>query len=322
MPERPSESIFWIEVDKIKPNPFQPRHEFNEDRLRDLADSIRQYGVLQPLVVTRKEFSREDGSIYSEYELIAGERRWRASQLAGISAVPAIIKSGEQTDKMKLELAIIENLQREDLNPVERARAFDKLANEFGLRHQDIAKRVGKSRVYVTNTMRILNLPEEMVSALNAGEINEGHTRPILMLIDRPEEQQTLFKEIIAKRMSVREAESIARKIAYERIRNKSYLPDPAIAEMETKLTEELGTRVQIEKKQVGGKVTIDFITTDDLHQILDLLSKNNPVKSLDHGAPTAEEMVEVANDLPKDEILTQTDLDDPDLYSLKDFSL
>ena len=322
MPERPSESIFWIEVDKIKPNPFQPRHEFNEDRLRDLADSIRQYGVLQPLVVTRKEFSREDGSIYSEYELIAGERRWRASQLAGISAVPAIIKSGEQTDKMKLELAIIENLQREDLNPVERARAFDKLANEFGLRHQDIAKRVGKSRVYVTNTMRILNLPEEMVNALNAGEINEGHTRPILMLIDRPEEQQTLFKEIIAKRMSVREAENVARKIAYERIRNKSYLPDPAIAEMETKLTEELGTRVQIEKKQVGGKVVIDFITTDDLHQILDLLSKTHGVKSAGHGAPTAEEMVEVANDLPKDEVLTQSDLDDPDLYSLKDFTV
>ena len=149
------------------------------------------------------------------------------------------------------------------------------------------------------------------------------------MLIDRPEEQKTLFKEIIAKRMSVREAESIARKIAYERIRNKSYLPDPAIAEMETKLTEELGTRVQIEKKQVGGKVVIDFITTDDLHQILDLLSKNHPVKSTDHGAqPNSndpilqENFVEVANDLPKDEILTQNDLDDPDLYSLKDFSL
>ncbi|MEK7587136.1 MAG: ParB/RepB/Spo0J family partition protein [Patescibacteria group bacterium] len=324
MSERANESIFWIEVDKIKPNPFQPRHDFNEDRLRDLADSIRQYGVLQPLVVTRKEFTREDGSLYSEYELIAGERRWRASQLAGISQVPAIIRSGEQTDKMKLELAIIENLQREDLNPVERARAFDKLANEFGLKHHDIAKRVGKSRVYVTNTMRILNLPEEMVAALNAGEINEGHTRPILMLIDRPEEQKTLFKEIMQKRMSVREAEAIARKIAYERIRNKSYLPDPVIAEMESKLTEELGTRVQIEKKQVGGKVVIDFITTDDLHQILDLLSKQGPVKSVDILANELVNSVEAEQeiDLPKDEILTQTDLDDPDLYSLKDFSL
>ena len=324
MSERANESIFWIEVDKIKPNPFQPRHDFNEDRLRDLADSIRQYGVLQPLVVTRKEFTREDGSLYSEYELIAGERRWRASQLAGISQVPAIIRSGEQTDKMKLELAIIENLQREDLNPVERARAFDKLANEFGLKHHDIAKRGGKSRVYVTNTMRILNLPEEMVAALNAGEINEGHTRPILMLIDRPEEQKTLFKEIMQKRMSVREAEAIARKIAYERIRNKSYLPDPVIAEMESKLTEELGTRVQIEKKQVGGKVVIDFITTDDLHQILDLLSKQGPVKSVDILANELVNSVEAEQeiDLPKDEILTQNDLDDPDLYSLKDFSL
>ena len=312
----PSESIFWIEVDKIKPNPFQPRREFNEDRLRDLSDSIRQYGVLQPLVVTRNEIVREDGSIYSEYELIAGERRWRASKLAGIAQVPAVIRSGEQTDKMKLELAIIENLQREDLNPVERARAFDKLANEFSLRHQDIAKRVGKSRVYVTNTMRILNLPEEMVAALSAGEINEGHTRPILMLIDRPEEQKTLFQEIMQKRMSVREAENVARKIAYERIRNKSYLPDPAIAEMETKLTEELGTRVQIEKKQVGGKVVIDFITTDDLHLILDLLSKKPPVAILAEGEPNPEDLI------LKDNSFTQKDLDDPDLYSLKDFTV
>lgn len=299
MLERVNESIFLIEVDKIKPNPFQPRREFDEARLRDLADSIRQYGVLQPLVVTRQEVYREDGSIFVEYELIAGERRLRASRLAGISQVPAVIRGGEETDKMKLELAIIENLQREDLNPVERARAFEKLAHEFRLTHQDIAKRVGKSRVYVTNTIRILNLPEEMVEAIVAGQINEGHTRPILMLIDRPEEQKTLFREIVQKRMTVREAESIARKIAYERVRNKVYLMDPAIAELETKLTAELGTRVQIEKKQVGGKVVIDFFNNDDLHQILDLLSKNNR------------------------EVVAQPSLpDDEALYSIKDFSL
>ena len=322
---RTEDSIFWIEVDKIKPNPFQPRREFHEDRLRDLADSIRQYGVLQPLVVTRQEVAREDGSLYTEYELIAGERRWRASKLAGVNQVPALIRSGEETDKMKLEMAIIENLQGEDLNAVERAYAFRKLVNEFRLTHQDVAKRVGKSRVYVTNTIRILNLPAEMIEALTNGSINEGHTRPILMLIDRPEEQKTLFKEIMTKRMTVREAENVARKIAYERIRNKSYLPDPAIAEMETKLTEELGTRVQIEKKQVGGKVVIDFITTDDLHQILDLLSKKQMLAALPSDIPNADDPTlqeGFVNDLPKDEVLTQSDLDDPDLYSLKDFTV
>lgn len=296
-------------MDKIKPNPFQPRREFNEDRLRDLSDSIRQYGVLQPLVVTRQELQREDGSIYTEYELIAGERRWRASKLAGISQVPAVIRSGEQTDKMKLEMAIIENLQREDLNPVERARAFHQLVNEFGLKHHDIAKRVGKSRVYVSNTIRILNLPEEMIQAIVAGELSEGHTRPILMLIDRPEEQRTLFQEILQKRMTVRESESIARKIAYERVRNKAYIMDPAIAELEHKLTEELGTRVQIEKKQVGGKVVIDFFTNDDLHQILDLLRyKNNK-----DNEPIVEIPTPTAEAAPPD---------DDQLYSLKDFTI
>ncbi len=300
MPERYNESIFWIETDKIKPNPLQPRREFNEDRLRDLADSIRQYGVLQPLVVTRQEIQREDGSLYAEYELIAGERRLRASKLAGVAQVPVVIRSGEETDKMKLEIAIIENLQRENLNPVERARAFDRLANEFSLKHHEIAKQVGKSRVYVSNTIRILNLPEDMINAIVAGEINEGHTRPILMLIDRPEEQRTLFKEIIAKRMTVREAEAIARKIAYERVRNKAYIMDPAIAELETKLTEQLGTRVQIEKKQIGGKVVIDFLSNDDLHLILDLLSQKPPAP-LGDIAPASGEA---------------------DLYSIKDFTV
>ena len=121
------DSIFWIEVDKIKPNPFQPRKEFDDEQLRSLANSIRQYGVLQPLVVTRKEVHREDGSMYAEYELISGERRLRASKLAGLLQVPAVIRDGEQSDRMKLELAIIENLQREDLNAIDRARSFKQL---------------------------------------------------------------------------------------------------------------------------------------------------------------------------------------------------
>ncbi|MEX0910212.1 MAG: ParB/RepB/Spo0J family partition protein, partial [Candidatus Paceibacterota bacterium] len=166
-------SIFWIEVDKIKPNPYQPRQEFDDDKIKDLAESIRQYGVLQPLVVTRKEMERTDGGLYTQYELIAGERRLRASKVAGIYQVPAIIRTGEQTDKMKLEMAIIENLQREDLNPLDRAEAFMKLVKEFNLKHAEVAKKVGKSREYVSISLRILALPQDILDALVARKISE-----------------------------------------------------------------------------------------------------------------------------------------------------
>lgn len=267
-------AIFHIEVDKIKPNPYQPRKEFDEGALRELADSIRMYGVLQPLVVTRREFEKEDGGIGVDYELIAGERRLRASKIAGLIQVPAVIRAMEDDSRMKLELAIIENLQREDLNPVDRAVAFKKLADEFGFKHNDIAKKVGKSRVYVSNTMRLLALPEEILGALSEGKISEGHTRPLLMLDDRPQEQVTLFKEITFKKMSVREAEGVARRIAYDRVRKHTL--DPEMVEMEEKLTEALGTRVRIDRKDVGGKITIDFFSNDDIRFILTALRKES----------------------------------------------
>src|SRR5580692_11140034 len=168
------DSIFWVEVDRIKPNPFQPRKTFDEAALASLAESIRSYGVLQPLTVTRKEIEKPDEGIAVEYELIAGERRLRASKLAGLREVPVVIRTAEDSDRVKLEIAIIENLQREDLNAVDRALAFQRLASEFGLKHLDIGKRVGKSREYVSNTLRILSLPKEMQEALSVGEISEG----------------------------------------------------------------------------------------------------------------------------------------------------
>src|SRR3989338_4225915 len=150
------DSIYCVEVDRIKPNPFQPLRTFDEAALLSLAESIRQYGVLQPLTVTRKEIERPGEGILVEYELIAGERRLRAAKLAGVASVPVVIRNGEDDDRMKLEIAIIENLQREDLNPIDRAKAFNRLYKEFGLKHTEIGKRVGKSREYVSNTMRIL----------------------------------------------------------------------------------------------------------------------------------------------------------------------
>jgi ParB family chromosome partitioning protein len=266
-------AVFFIEVEKIRPNPFQPRQEFDEAKLRDLADSIRMYGILQPLVVTRKEFQKDDGGIGVEYELIAGERRLRASKLAGLREVPALIRAKEDDDRVKLELAIIENLQREDLNPIDKARSFQKLAQEFKLKHNEIAQKVGKSREYVSNTIRLLALPEEILEALGQGKISEGHTRPLLMLNDRPEEQNVLFKEIVLKKLTVRDAEKIARGIAQEKVRKigKTFAPD--IYAMEQKASDALGTRVYIEPKEVGGRIRIDYFNEEDLKNILALIN-------------------------------------------------
>lgn len=275
-----NDAIFWVEVEKITPNPYQPRREFDEAQLRSLADSIRQYGVLQALVVTRKEVPKEDGGLAVEYELIAGERRLRASKLAGLSQVPVLIKTGgDTTDLTKLELAIIENIQREDLNPVDRARAFERLVNDFGFKHTEIAEKVGKSREYVSNSLRLLALPNDILDAISMGKISEGHARPLMMLGDRPEEQQTLFKEIMFKKLTVREAEAIGRRIAYDKIRKKGAVLDPETQEMEEKLTETLGTRVSIEKRENGGKILIDYFSNEDLRSILELL-KSNQTKS------------------------------------------
>ena len=289
-------SIFWIEVEKIKPNPFQPRIEFDEARLNDLALSIRQYGVLQPLVVTRREFEKPEGGLAVEYELISGERRLRASKIAGLTQVPAIIKTGENDNKLKLELAIIENLQREDLNPVDRAKAFKKLADEFGLKHAEIGQKVGKSREYVSNSIRLLMMPEEMQIALSEGKISEGHTRPLLMLIDRPEEQLVLFKEIMLKRMTVRETEGIARRIAFVKIRKHDKVIAPDIVEMEEKLTEALGTRVSIEAKEKGGKIHIDYFNESDLRNILERIKESFEEKMKELKAVSAEQKDDISN--------------------------
>lgn len=266
-----SDSIFWVETERINPNPYQPRKEFNEHALADLADSVRQYGVLQPLVVTRREYEKEDGGLAVEYELIAGERRLRASRLAKLQQVPVIIRD-EEDGKVKLELAIIENLQREDLNPIDRARAFFRLAEEFALTHAQIGKKMGKSREYVSNSLRLLQLPQEIMEGLQAQRISEGHARTLMMLNDRPNEQSTLFKEIVYKKMSVRESERIARSIAKDKVRKHDAPKDPQIEAYQKQLAEQLGTRVQIEPGEVGGKIVIDFFSQDDIQTILSLL--------------------------------------------------
>lgn len=266
------DSVFWIDIEKIKPNPYQPRREFNQDSLKALSDSIRQYGVLQPLVVTRTEVEKPDGGLESVYELIAGERRLRASKLAGLKQLPVVIRTGE-TSLTKLELAIIENLQREDLNAIDRAKALAQLIEQFGISHAETAAKIGKSREYVSNSLRLLQLPEHMQQAVVNREISEGHARALLALTDHPQQQETLLKEIVLKKISVRAAESIARSIAQERVR-AHHKKTPEMAELEKSLTETLGTRVIIEAHAEGGRLVIDFFSPDELTHLAAALTQ------------------------------------------------
>lgn len=348
-PRLENNAVFWIETDKIKPNPYQPRRDFDENALRDLSESIRQYGILQPLVVSRKEIDNDDGGFLTEYELIAGERRLRASKLAGLRQIPVIIRIGDD-NQTKLELAIIENLQREDLNPIDRAKAFNQLIKEFSFKPIEVAKKMGKSREYVANSIRLLMLPEEVQLALREGKISEGHTRPLLMLTDKPDEQMTLFREMQIRKMTVREAENLARKVAQDKVRKKQYVKDPNILEIETTLAEKLGTRVHIAKRDVGGVIEIDFFSFDDLDLIaeqvkmLRITKKGLSVKQKLHNAASAMGLVhtvaestpmqidsqkssdDITEDLLDDrspaEVKTDENSLDEDLYNIKNFTI
>jgi ParB family chromosome partitioning protein len=246
---------------------------------------------------------------------------------------------------MKLELAIIENVQREDLNPVERARSFARLVEEFKLTHAQIGQKVGKSREYVSNSLRLLLMPQEFLDALSEGKINEGHTRPLLMLSSRKEEQMTLFKEIMYRKISVREAERIARRIATDKARKKELLPTPELMEIEKHLQEKLGTRVHIQQGEVGGKITIDYFSNDDLDVIVDVLGKAQARGTTEEnfkafiatkeGTPVSEnisselvpeeraekEEIALLDDRNKEEV-KESEEDVDSLYNIKNFSL
>lgn len=322
------DSIFWVAVDRIEPNPYQPRLEFDEERLKALAESIRQYGVLQPLVVTRKEVEKQDGGIQSAYELIAGERRLRASKLAGLKEVPVVIRAGEQSDKMKLELAIIENLQREDLNAIDRAKALAQLVETFGLSHAEVGAKIGRSREYVSNSIRLLLLPEAIQHAVVGKELSEGHARALLMLNDKPEERDTLFKEIVLKKTSVRMVEQMARRLAQDKIRKHDKTPE--MMALEKSLTETLGTRVLIENRPNGGRLLIEFFSPDDLSHIAAMLATREAAllaeaeqPIADPSEPTPSEPVEEAPILPSAAENPQPPAQpEEDLYSVRNFTV
>lgn len=257
--------IFHIEADKIKPNPFQPRRNFDEESLKELAGSIREFGVLHPLSVTKIETPSEFGTSV-EYQLIAGERRLIAAKMVGLERVPAIIRS-VPTDRERLEISIIENIQREDLSPIETARAYAKLQDTFSLTQREIATRVGKSREVVANAIRLLNLPSHIQEAVGRKQINESQARLLLMVSDL-KEQQNVFEDLIHNNLSVRELRS--------RIQvNKSPAPaeapqiDPETEQLEEWLREVLGTKVKLQKEGGGGKLIVNFYSQEELQAIL-----------------------------------------------------
>ena len=246
-----------FDITRIEANPYQPRMHIKPEDLIELADSIREHGVIQPLIVTKDEKS-------DKYFLIAGERRFRASQLAGLKKVPVVIK--ESSPQEMLELALIENIQREDLNAVEEATAFRQLQDEFGLKQSDIAKKVGLSRVAVTNKIRILGLPEGVKEAILNGKITEGHARALLGLSDK--DSIVAAMDIVIKReLSVRDTEAMVRKINYGRgtTRNKLKRLDQETEDIANRIAKKLGVQAKIIPLSRGGKITIRFASKTEL---------------------------------------------------------
>lgn len=267
--ERENSSTAEILIDQITYNPYQPRKSLDDERFQELVRSIGMHGILQPIVVR----INDDGG----YELVAGERRLRAAASAGMSRIPAVIK--EFTNEQSLEVALIENLQREDLNPLEAAMAYKRLSDEFGLTQDDIAFRIGKSRPSITNTLRLLNLPEDIRQSLAGGEITEGHARALLSITDASR-QRDVWKRVVVKQLSVRDTEQICREPAPSNVSRETLLTtkpqpverDPNLLEVEDQLRRLFGTRVTISMGRDKGKVEIEFYSEDDLTRILSLL--------------------------------------------------
>jgi len=257
-----------VPVNAIHPNPWQPRTHFDEQELEALAQSIREHGVLQPVLVSQLP----DGS----FQLITGERRWRAVQLAGMPTVPAMVK--EATPQASLELALVENIQRRDLNPLEEAHAFRQLIDEHGLTQEALGQRIGKSRVAITNTLRLLHLPEPVRQALANGSITEGHARAILMANSEPQRLR-LLERVLADHLSVRDTEAQARQMNASRLRPTDVRPDPDVERLEDAFRQALGTRVRLVRGRRGGRLVIHFFSDEELQGIYEVITRTDAAR-------------------------------------------
>lgn len=257
-----------LNINRIEPNKNQPRKEFNEDALQELADSIKQFGVIEPLVVVKRK---------GYYELIAGERRWRAARLAGLKEVPVVIK--DYDDQQIVEIALIENIQREDLNPIEEAHAYERLIQEFNLTQDEVAERVSKSRTTVTNALRLLKLTEKVQQMLIDDMLSTGHVRALITIAD-PQLQYETAMYIFDKKLSVRETESYVKKLLNKKPKEKtSEKEDPELSflykAIENRLKESLGTKTTIKARtKDSGKIEIEYYSQEDLERITQLLAQ------------------------------------------------
>ncbi len=263
-----SPGVRLVPVTRITPNPRQPRHSLDPAGLEELAASIREHGLIQPLIVT---------AAGAEYQLIAGERRWAAARLAGLTEVPVIVK--EATPQQMLELALVENIQRADLNPLEEAGAYRQLMDEFGLTQEMVAERVGKSRSAVANTVRLLNLPPEVQASLAAGEISEGHARALLRLEDRPR-QMAVLKRVRERGLSVRQTEELVRRLLEPPADPAAAGPrrSPETEALEARFQQALGTKVTLSRSKKGGRLTIYFYSDEELQGIYENIVGDVPL--------------------------------------------
>lgn len=260
-----SEGIREIPLERIVPNPRQPRQREDPQGLQELAASIAAHGVLQPVIVTEVL-----DALPPTYQLVAGERRWRAARLAGLTTIPAIVK--DVSPRQMVELALVENLQREDLNPLEEAEAYRVLVEEFGLNHDDVARQVGRSRPAVTNTLRLLQLPEPVRERVASGELSAGHARALLSL-PTPEAQVRAMEIVLRRGLSVRQTERLVRGLLRRRERGVATRRDePEIAALEARLQGLLGTRVRIQRGRKGGRLVIYFFSDEELEALLQRL--------------------------------------------------
>lgn len=261
LPEK-GEEVVRLEIEKIIPNKYQPRKIFRDETLQELSASIKEKGVLQPVIVS----SVGDGT----FRLIAGERRWRAATLAGLKKIPALIKDVSSQDA--IEIALIENIQREELNAVETAEAFNRLLKEFHLTQEAISQRVGKDRATIANYLRILKLPNEIKTFINNDSLSLGHAKALLTL-ETTHKQIGAAKEIIKKGLSVREAEALCKRLSQPVIPKKRKEKLPEVAELENRLTQSLATKVRVHHKNKRGKIEIEYYSLDELDRLLEILT-------------------------------------------------
>ena len=257
-PMASKQRLLDIPTGLIDANPHQPRHQFHEESLDELVQSIKQHGILQPLIVVRSG---------ERFQLIAGERRLRSAQRIGLASVPAIVRDSHELEQ--LEVAIVENVQRENLNPVEEAYGYQQLSDEFGLTQEEIAKKVGKSRATVANALRVLTLPQEMLTALREGKISNSHAKVLLTAVT-PNERQRLFRQIIDQQLPVRAATSLGRQTTVRRHSRRTV--DPLTQAMEDELRTKFGTKVTVTKRDGRGHVSIDFYSDQEFQQLFERL--------------------------------------------------